>query len=130
MIGIISYPLAFALLESSLVLIGLILLAVILPGKLLRDSFVAQGSLAGLLATLGMVFAHLYGKGFGIWSVRGFGKYLLILVGIIFASWILIYYVKKLKSVVESIADRISPLSIAYLALDLLAVITIIVRNI
>jgi hypothetical protein len=129
MIGIISYPLAFALLESAVFLIGLVILAVILPGKLLRESFAAQGSLAGLLATLGMVLGHLYGKDFGIWSVRGFSKYLLILVGIVIASWILIYFLKRLRSVIESIAERLSPLSTVYLALDLLAVIIIIVRN-
>ncbi|MBE9474304.1 MAG: hypothetical protein IMY85_05390, partial [Chloroflexi bacterium] len=49
-VGIISYPLAFALLESIVFLLGLVILAVILPGKLLRDNFVAQGSLASLLA--------------------------------------------------------------------------------
>ena len=130
MIGIISYPLAFALLESIVFLIGLVLLAVILPGKLLRDSFAAQGSLAAMLATLGMVFAHLYGTDFGIWSVRGFGKYTLILIGVVIASWILVYFFKRLRSVIETIAERLTPLSTVYLVLDLIAVIIIVVRNI
>jgi len=130
MIGIISYPLAFALLESVLFLFGLVIFAVILPGKLLRENFVSQGSLAGLIATIGMVLAHLYGKDFGIWSVRGFGKYLLLLIGIIIASWILINFFKRLIKIIESIAERLPPLSIVYLALDILAIIIIAVRNI
>jgi hypothetical protein len=40
-IGIISYPLTFALLESVLLLLGLVILAGILPGKFLREKFVA-----------------------------------------------------------------------------------------
>jgi len=128
--SIISYPLSFALLESLAFLIGLVVLAVVLPGKLLRENFVAQGSLAGLLATLGMVLAHLYGKDFGVWSVRGFGKYVLVLIAIILVSWIMIYFFDKLKGVIEAVAERLTPLSIAYLVLDFLAVIVIIVRNI
>lgn len=130
MIGIISYPLAFALIESAVYLLGLVILAIILPGKLLRESFAAQGSLAGLLVTLGMVLAHLYGNDFGIWSVRGFGKYLLILIGIVIASWVLLYFFKGLRMVIESIAERLSPLSTVYLVLDLFGVIIIIVRNV
>jgi hypothetical protein len=107
-----------------------VILAFILPGKLLRESFAAQGSLAGLLVTLWMVLAHLYGNDFGIWSVRGFGKYLLILVGIVSASWVLLYFFKGLRMVIESIAERLSPLSTVYLALDLFGVIIIIVRNV
>ena len=130
MIGIISYPLVFALLESIVFLIGLVVLAAILPGKLLRESFVAQGSLAGLMATLGMVLAHLYGEDLGIWSVRAFGQYVLVLVGITMVSWILIYYINKLKSVIETIAERLTPLSTVYLAVDFLALIIIVMRNI
>ena len=86
--------------------------------------------MAGLLATLGMVLAHLYGMDFGIWSVRGLGQYVLVLVGIIITSWILIYYFKKLRNVIETIAERLTPLSTVYIAVDLLAVIIIVVRNI
>lgn len=130
MIGIISYPLAFALLESIVFLIGLVVLAAIFPGKLLRESFVAQGSLAGLLATLGMVLAHLYGKDFGIWSVSGFGIYVLVLIGIILISWILIYFFKRLKNVVESIAERLTPLSTVYLTLNISSLVVVVIRNI
>lgn len=129
-VGIISYPLAFALLESIVFLLGLVILAVILPGKLLRDNFVAQGSLASLLATIGMILAHLYGNEFGIWSVRGFGKYILLLIGVILVSWILIYFIKRLNAIIETIAKRLPPLSSVYIALDLLSIIVIVVRNI
>lgn len=130
MLGIISYPLTFALIESLVFLAGLVILAVILPGKFLRENFIAQGSMAGLLATLGMVAAHLYGDDFGIWSVRGFGKYLLVLLGITIGSWILIYFFDKLKSLVNTIAGRLTPLSSVYLAMDILAVLIILIRNI
>jgi hypothetical protein len=130
MIAIISYPLAFALLESVAILAGLVIMAVILPGKFLRENFAAQGSLAGLIATLGMVFAHLYGDTLRVWSFRGFGKYVLILVGIILVTWVLVYFFQGFRKIVDSIAARLTPLSALYLGLDLVAIVIIVVRNI
>ncbi|MFL7891712.1 MAG: hypothetical protein ACK2UM_07865 [Anaerolineales bacterium] len=130
MIGIISYSLAFALFESLLFLIGLIILAVILPKKFFRDKFVAMGSMAALLATLGMFFAHFYGENYGIWPVREFGKFLLILIGIILVSWVILYFFNRLASILESIAGFLTTLSAVYLAIDILAVIVVLIRNI
>lgn len=130
MIGIISYPLAFVLFETILFLIGLIILSVVLPRKTLRDNFVAMGSLAALLATLGMILAHIYGEGISIWLVRDFGKYLLKLFGLVLVSWVSVYYFKRLAKTIKSIASRLTPLSTVYLAVDFLAVIIIMVRNI
>ncbi|MCJ7537141.1 MAG: hypothetical protein WA997_05425 [Anaerolineales bacterium] len=130
MIGIMSYPLAFALLESILFLIGLIILAVVLPRKILRDNFIAMGSLTALLATLGMILAHLYGEDFGIWLVRDFGKYLLLLIGLVLVSWVAVYYFKRLAKTIESVVNRLTPLSTVYLAVDILAVFVILIRNI
>jgi len=130
MIGIISYSLAFALFESILFLIGLIVLAVLLPKKFLRNNFIAMGSLAALLATLGMVFAHIYGEDFGIWPFREFGQFLLILIGIILVSWVLIYLFTQLASILKSIANLLTTLSSVYLVVDILAVIVILIRNI
>jgi hypothetical protein len=129
-IGIISYPLAFALLESVLFLLGLVILAVILPGKFLRERFVAQGSLASLIATLGMIVVHFYGNDLGIWSARDFGKYLLLILGIILLSWAMTYYIKNLNEIIDSIARRLTPLSTVYLALNVMAIIVIVIRNI
>jgi hypothetical protein len=130
MIGIISYPLTFALFESILFLIGLIIMAVVLPRKILRENFVAMGSLAALLATLGMILAHIYGEDFGIWLVRDFGKYLLLLFGLVLVSWVSVYYFKRLAKTIESIVSRLTTLSTVYLAVDILAVFVILIRNI
>lgn len=130
MIGIISYSLAFALFESILFLIGLIFLAVLLPKKFLRDNFVAMGSLAALLATLGMIFAHIYGEDFGIWPFREFGQFLLIIIGIILVSWVILYFFNRLASFLKSVAGFLTTLSAVYLAVDILAVIVVLIRNI
>lgn len=130
MVGIISYPLGEALFESLVFLLGLVILAFILPGKFLRDNFIAQGSLAGLIASLGMILAHLYGDNFKVWSVRGFGKYVLLLLGIILVSWILLLFFTRISSIIKSIVERLTPLSTLYLALDLFAVVIVVVSNI
>ena len=130
MIGIISYPLAFALIESLIFLVGLIFLAVILPKRVMREKFVGTSSLSALIATLGMVIAHLYGKELGIWSVRDFGWYLLILLGVVIVSWILVSVVKQLNDRVEDIAGRLTPLSTLYLVLDVAGLMIVIARNV
>jgi len=89
-----------------------------------------MGSLAALLATLGMILAHIYGEGISIWLVRDFGKYLLKLFGLVLVSWVSVYYFKRLAKTINSIASRLTPLSTVYLAVDFLAVIIIVVRNI
>ena len=130
MIGIISYPLAFALIESLIVLIGLIIVAVILPKKVLRDNFVSMGSLSAILASLGMIITHLYGEELDIWPLRDFGRYLLVLIGIVLLSWIPIYFVNGIAKSIKFISTRIKPLSIAYLVLDILALFVVVTRNI
>ncbi len=129
MIGIISYPLTFALIESLLFLAGLILLAVILPKQILRCNFVALGSFSALLGTLGMILAHFYGEELGIWMLRDFGKYLIVLIGIVIVGWVPVYYFNRLKKTIELIANRLTPLSTVYLALDIIAVMVIVIRN-
>jgi hypothetical protein len=129
MVGIISYPLTFTLIESILVLGGMVLLAVILPGKFFRDRFISQGSLAALLITLSMVIAHLYGTELGVWSVRGFARWLLILLGAIMLSWLLVYFFKRINEIVKSFVKWVSPLSIVYLGIDILSVFIVVFRN-
>ena len=108
----------------------MIILADLLPKKFLRNNFVAMGSLAALLATFGMIFAQIYGEDFGIWPVREFGQFLLILTGIILVSWVLIYFFKQLASILKSVANLLTTLSTVYLAVNILAVFVILIRNI
>ena len=129
MIGIVSYPLSFALLESLIFLLVLIILAILLPQKVMRNNFVAVGSLTAFVAVLAMIIAHLFGKEMGIWSVKDFGRYLLLILGMVLISWIPLYFSGKLSLVIKTIAERISPLSALYLILNIIAVVIMVVRN-
>jgi positive regulator of sigma E activity len=61
-VGILAYTQTVGLLESAMVLLVLILLGAILPARLFRDEFVAQGSMLVLL-TLGWAIAARYTSG-------------------------------------------------------------------
>jgi hypothetical protein len=77
-----------------------------------------------------MMLAHLFGTDFGIWPVRDFARYFLVLTFIVLVSWVLLYLVKKLGSILKSIASRLTALSAVYLAVDILAVFIVLIRNI
>jgi hypothetical protein len=129
MIGIISYPLSFALIESLIFLVALLILAILLPRKVMRTKFVAVGSLTAFLAVLGMIIAHLFGKEMGIWSVKDFGRYLFVILGLVLVSWIPLNLSDRFSHAIKTIAERISPLSAVYLILNIVAVVIMVVRN-
>jgi len=51
-----AYVLFYALLESAVVLFGIILLAILLPDRYFKDNFVAQGSGLVVLISIGAYF--------------------------------------------------------------------------
>ena len=95
----------------------------------MRNKFVAVGSLTAFLAVLGMIIAHLFGKEMGIWSVKDFGRYLFVILGLVLVSWIPLYFSDRFSHAIKTIAERISPLSAVYLIMNIVAVLIMVVRN-
>jgi len=128
--GTIAYTQAFALIESLLVLGLMVILAVILPGKWYRERFVAQSSVAIILAAIASVLAHLYGQGWSMWNTRGFLTWLGILFCLILVASILVARFERLQRGLEALADRLLILSSVYIAIGLVSLILVFIRNI
>ena len=130
LIGVISYTLVFTLVESLLFLLTLVLPATILPARLYRDRLVATGTMIVALTSLWAVAAHYNSEAIRAWGLREFalwgGLYLVSIV----AGWLSVYLAKRLQRVLVAVADRLVVLTTVYLAVDIVALLIILVRNI
>jgi hypothetical protein len=130
LVGTIAYTQAYALIESLLILAVLFVLAFILPGKVYRDRFVAQSSVALILAAGGAILAHYKGTELGIWNARGFlvwSGILLALIGL--SSWLISRF-DKMRKGIEALADRMQVLATIYIAVGIISVVIVIIRNV
>lgn len=128
MLSVMAYPMVFALIESFLLLGGLVLLAFVLPGKLYLDRFVSQSSLIVLLFIAWGVFMQLWGQNFQLWSLKGvFGLGILVVV-IVLAS-IANSRSKKSQGWLDTLAERLVLLSWLYLLIDAFFLIVLLFNN-
>jgi hypothetical protein len=129
-LSILAYAQAFALLESLLVLLLLVLLAAMLPARLLRDQFVAQGSVIVFMTTLwaaifhrisAYLFAYAPGKVF-LWIA-------LALVALVIAC-VLVHRLQRVADMVRAFAERLIVLLYIYVPLGCLGLLIVAGRNI
>ena len=128
MIGVMAYPLSFALFESFLILAGLLITAVILPPKLYRNWFVSQSTIIIFLASIWAVLLQIYGQDWGMWSSRGLIGLLPLVAGIILLA-ILNARFKSLQKSIEALAERMVVLGFLYLIIDVFFLLVLIFRN-
>jgi hypothetical protein len=128
MIGVMTYPLSFALLESFLILAGLLITAVILPPRLYRNWFVSQSTIIIFLASIWAVILQIYGQDWGMWSSRGLIGLLPLVVVIILLA-ILNARFKSLQKVIEALAERMVVLVFLYVIIDAFFLLVLIFRN-
>ncbi len=130
MVGVIAYAQFYALIDTLVIFIPLLLLAVLLPTTLFRNKFVAKGTAVIFISSAWFIFLHLNGQiieqrqiaVLGIWGV----SYLLVLA----AAILIIQKNQKLEMAIVSFVQRLSVLSVLYLIIDLLSLIVIVVRNV
>lgn len=128
--GTIAYPLAFTLVESGIMCLSMFLAAVIFPAKVLRDKFVAKSALILFLAMAWAVVAHFYVQTWRLWDKLGLLLWLGTLLLAIGVGILCVQRFKKLERGINFLTERLSILAWIYLALDLLSVLVILLRNI
>jgi len=121
-----AYTLVFALLESLLLFVALLLVAVILPASWLRDSFAIKGA---LLLCLLLVWLGLGPRlpRHPPWAS------LLTRVGLLASLGLSYRVLGRKQSVRDTVRDgleRLSLLSYLYLALDVVSLLIVLARNI
>ena len=130
---ITAYILAFALVESLLVLGFLYLLSLVFPVKIFRDKFIAQGCTLVLAAGVGAVLLqenidlvyHLKVKELIFYP-------LVILLGLVILVYALAFVFDRLSAIphlITTIADSMTVFAYLYVPLGLIALVVVIVRN-
>jgi hypothetical protein len=130
---IIAYVLSFALLEGALLAAPAVLLALVLPRRLFRVRFIAQGSAVTLALGAGAFLvqrqvAAIYRL--ELWQLIAFP--LLALAGLALAGLAAgAIYVRfpRLQSLVEAFANRMTVFGLLYSVLGLASWLVVIVRN-
>ncbi len=128
LISIFAYSQAFALLESAIFLLVLILLSMILPARLFRHRFVAQGSVV-------MFLAAIYALVFQFKSWTDFSSTVLFLGAVLYlvlngVAYVLVKRYKRLEQAIHAFVEQLTVLLYFYVPVTLVSVIIVIARNI
>lgn len=135
-VGVSAYTLAFALLESLILLLFLILLSAILPGKYFRDRFVPQGAILVFLISTWLIPMHYLRPILASLNIDP--KQYLTLIFLWVISFVILLsalsYLIRRSSAIETVifrfVDRLIVLAGLYLLLDVVSVFIIVVRNV
>jgi hypothetical protein len=130
-LSIFAYTQAFALLESSLIVLLLIGVAAVLPARSFRDRFTAQASTAVFVLTFWTVlFQLVFDPVMRTWSSAEFVLWFgLALVSVILAC-VLAHRSSRIETVVIAIAERLTIFLYFYVPLGLMGLIVVIERNV
>jgi hypothetical protein len=127
--GAIGYPLVAALLESSLLWMGLVGLSHLLPRKWLADKFVAFSSvLVWLLAAWAVLVQYIFDHILQ-W---GPGQLLPALLLVIFSFGLVYWLIRRygrLEDWIKKLTQGLAVLTYFYIFLDLLGLVVVILRN-
>jgi hypothetical protein len=133
-LGIFAYVQLLALLESLLFLAGLLFTNISLPREWFRQKFLPQGTVVMLASFLWIIPLHYQNQIVGSLSYNLFYYYILVAIWALSFLAVIIGAARRLRrkpgfeKFIRALAERLSPLSILYLAVDLLALIIIAIR--
>jgi len=136
LLGVIAYTQAFALVESLIILLGMLLLTALLPrkwfrnGALDRNKVVALNTVVVFSVTVWVITAQVNYEVVRTLSMRSLLPWLIACLASIALIYILVYRYKKLETLIVSFVDRLLTLATVYLFMDILSILVIVVRNI
>lgn len=130
LLGMTSYTLAFVLIESLVILLPVILLAVILPPRILKDHFLARGSALVFISSIWMMYANYQHVDLSGWNTAQYlGALALYLLSLVIA-FVLFERFKRIDQVMQSVMRRLAVLAYVYVAFACLGLIFILIRNV
>jgi hypothetical protein len=130
LIGAIAYTQVFALIESIIVFLALLLLRIILPTRLVEDKFVALASMLVFMSTILAVRAHNTQEIFGAEHVKQLVFWFATYLVSIGALFVLIYRYQSFERLIRSLANRLVILALVYASVSLASVVVVFLRNI
>ena len=127
-----SYVFAFALLESLIVLGGMVVMALLLPARFFKDKFVAQGGFLAVLVSLAAYLIHpKLGDALPLRLLHLVQISIIALVGTVILIFLLSFlfdHLPGLTRVVNAFAKRMTIFAYFYLPLGLLSLFVVLLR--
>lgn len=128
-VGVVAYVQAFALVESTVVFVPLLLLSVVLPLGWFRDKFVAVGTGIVYLSAAWCVLAQLHDDALRAWRFRQLVPWLAAFFASLLLVSALIHRSSRAEALITSFVERVTVLASAYLLVALAAVGIVLIRN-
>jgi hypothetical protein len=129
-IGVVAYVQAFALMESTVVFLPTLGLAILLPPGWFREKFVALGTGIVYLSAGWFTFAQLHDDAVRTWGYRQLLPWVATYFASVLLLAVLIHRSSRLEALITSFVDRVTVLAAAYLFVALTAVMIVLLRNI
>ncbi|MEZ4646483.1 MAG: hypothetical protein R3E31_27805 [Chloroflexota bacterium] len=130
LVGVISYSLMFALLETSVIFAGIVLLGFIVPGRFFRHKFVALSTMLVFVTSIWFVILQ-----YNSWIIEFKRPFITLIWGLTYLIAVIIGYWfvnrrPKLEAGINNFVQRLGVLSFIYIFLDVVGLIIVIIRNI
>ncbi|HZQ06160.1 MAG TPA: hypothetical protein VFD70_06230 [Anaerolineae bacterium] len=130
LLGSISYVLAIALIESIIFLIPILLSAILLPPRFLKNHFVSIGSLVVLITAAWLMYANRERAYLGTWDTLH-----LVIVLVLYALSLaipiaLVIHSKRLEQIIQAAMERVAVLAYIYVAFAFVGLIIVVIRNV
>lgn len=130
MIGVIAYTQVFALFESLILFILILLAAIILPGNLLRNDIAISSALIMFVLSIWLVILHYNSDWIFSRNLPILAIWLGTLLGTLILLLLLSRRLKPIQDRIVNIMSRFAVLAALYLVIDALSVLIVLVRNI
>ena len=130
LVGVVSYTLVFAMVESLIILFAFVIFAAILPERFYRQKFVSISVIFIVLAAIWVIPIHLYEDTLRSWGIPGAVGFISIVLISFIAGYVFVLRSNKLEDAILSIAQRVTVLAFLYVLVDLAAFMVLISRNV
>ena len=127
-IGVVAYVQAFALVESIVVFLPLVLLSLALPPSWFRDRFVGLGVGIVYLSAAWFVLAQLNEDTLRTWGSRELLPWVTAYAASLLLLGVIIHRNPRLDVMIGSFVERVSVLASAYLVFLLAALVIVLLR--
>ncbi len=136
-IGVGAYTLVFALFESAVIFLVVLLLSLMLPKRWTEEKRMAQISVGIVIVSLWAMANQIYFladkgpvvSGVNAPAIIAFIVVLLVIIASPILPFYLIHRYPKIEEAVNMLVDRLSMLSILYLLFDIVGLVIILIRN-
>jgi hypothetical protein len=129
--GVFSYLMAFALIESLIIITGLVLIGFILPGKWFKEGFAYKGFITTLVTGIALIKLHFYlfslNYAMPPMNVIYLGTAITIF-GLISLIWIFQSF-PQLQRFLLALQERLQIFTYLYIPLGILGLTVVVLRN-